>query len=169
MSVFVYYCIMKGLYLVSVYLHILCASLWVGGMLFLVLVLLPAIKNHPERRLLLNNVGVKFRFVGWIALVLLLLTGLYNMHYRGVSFGSLFNSPYNKLFAIKLILFTIVLIISAFHDFYIGPRSIKLMENSDNKDKDAKKYVKTARIVGELNLLLALIAVALGVIIVRGW
>lgn len=160
---------MKTWYLVSVYLHIICASLWVGGMLFLVLVLLPAIKNHPERRALLGNVGIKFRFVGWIALVLLLLTGLYNMHYRGVAYSQLLQGSYNQLFFIKLCLFTVVIIISAIHDFYIGPRSIKLMAEQTADKEMTKRYVRTARIVGELNLLLALAAVALGVVIVRGW
>lgn len=160
---------MKTWYLISVYIHILCAALWVGGMLFLVMVLLPAIKNHPERRMLLGSVGIKFRFVGWIALILLLLTGLFNMHYRGISFNGLMDTSYSKLFAAKLLLFFVVISISAVHDFYIGPKSIKLMGEPDNNKEITKRYVKTARIVGELNLLLALIAVALGILIVRGW
>ena len=161
---------MKTWYLISVYLHILCATLWVGGMLFLVLVLLPAIKNHPERRNLLGSVGIKFRLAGWIALIVLLLTGLFNMHYRGVSLADLTANSYGKLFLTKLILFCITLIISAYHDFYIGPRSIKMMADTHAANaRQTKRYVKTARIVGELNMLLALIAVALGILIVRGW
>ena len=159
---------MKIFYLISVYMHILCASLWAGGMLFLVLVLLPAIKNHPERRMLLFNVGIKFRLAGWIALIILLATGLFNMHYRGIGFASLNDSSYNRLFLYKLLLFSIVVIISIYHDFYIGPKSIKMMEQTE-QGSDTKRFVKTARIIGELNLLLALIAVALGILIVRGW
>ena len=159
---------MKALYLTSVYVHILCAALWVGGMIFLVIVLMPSIRNHPQRRDLLNSVGMKFRTVGWVALILLLLTGLYNMHYRGVSFSQMFAGSYNTLFSIKLTLFTVVLIISAYHDFYAGPKTIKLMQQVDNPEV-TKCYVRTARIIGQLNLLLALIAVLLGVFIVRGW
>src|SRR5579885_1344272 len=136
---------MKTWYLISVYIHILCATLWVGGMLFLVLVLLPAIKNHPERRALLGSVGIKFRFVGWIALILLLLTGLFNMHQRGMWFGNLTGNSYGELFFCKLCVFAATVIISAFHDFYIGPRSIKLMKKG-NTDA-TKRYVRTARLV----------------------
>ncbi len=91
------------------------------------------------------------------------------MHYRGVAFSQLMESSYNQLFLIKLCLFTVVITISAFHDFYIGPRSIKLMAEQNANSEVTKRYVKTARIVGEINLLLALGAVALGIIIVRGW
>jgi hypothetical protein len=63
-----------------------------------------------------------------------------------------------------LILFLIVVTISAYHDFYSGPKSLQL--NPD--DPKSKKLIRTARIIGELNLLLALIAAGLGVVIVRG-
>lgn len=134
----------------------------------MVLVLMPSIRHNPQKRELLNSVGIKFRTVGWVALILLLLTGLYNMHVRGVAFAQLTNSSYNMLFAVKLVLFIMVLLISAWHDFYIGPKSIKLMQEN-NDAKVTQRYVKTARFVGKLNLLLALVAVALGVLIVRGW
>jgi putative copper export protein len=107
--------------------------------------------------------------MGWIALILLLLTGLYNMHYRGVAFSQLMEGAYNQLFFMKLSLFAMVIATSAYHDFYIGPRSIKLMAEQNGNNEITKRYVRTARIVGELNLLLALVAVALGIIIVRGW
>ncbi len=155
---------MKFVYLLSVYIHILCAALWIGGMLFLILVLLPAIKNNPHRRELIFSVGMKFRFVGWIALILLLCTGLYNMYYRGVSITQVTDNSYSRLFGYKLLLFFVVVSISAYHDFYSGPKSLRVSA----EDPKSKKLIRTARIIGELNLLLALIAAGFGVAIVRG-
>lgn len=155
---------MKALYLISVYLHILCAALWIGGMLFLILVLLPAIKNNPQRRELIFSVGIKFRFVGWIALLLLMCTGVFNMYYRGISIMQVTDNSYSRLFGYKLLSFIVVISISAYHDFYSGPKSLQLSPD----EPKSKKLIRTARIIGELNLLLALIAAALGVIIVRG-
>lgn len=43
------------LYYLSVFLHIVCAAFWIGGMLFLPLVVLPAIRDNPQRSHSLQN------------------------------------------------------------------------------------------------------------------
>ena len=152
-------------YLISIYFHILFAAFWVGGMLFLPLVLLPSIKNNPDRIQLLYTTGIKFRFYGWIALIGLIFTGIYNVIARGFSFSFEFlnHNEYGKLLAIKLILFCAMLIISGLHDFYIGTKTIeKLQQNHNNNIK------KLARWTGRINLLLALIITLLGVALSRG-
>jgi uncharacterized membrane protein len=53
---------MNTWYYISVWLHIVGAAFWIGGMLFLPLVLLPGIKNNPDRQNLLMATGLKFRF-----------------------------------------------------------------------------------------------------------
>jgi len=53
---------MSPSYYISVWLHIIGAAFWIGGMLFLPLVLLPGIKDHPDRKKLLLATGLKFRF-----------------------------------------------------------------------------------------------------------
>ena len=47
-------------YIITLFLHILAASFWIGGMLFLPLVLLPGIKDKPDRVELLYKTGIKF-------------------------------------------------------------------------------------------------------------
>ncbi|NNM94135.1 MAG: hypothetical protein HKL88_01570 [Bacteroidia bacterium] len=156
---------MHAVYLASVYLHIICATLWIGGMLFLVLVLMPAIKNNANRRELLNNVGIRLRTVGWATLLLLLITGLFNAYYRGISLQYCLSSPYGRLFLYKISIFAIIAAISFYHDFFAGPQAIREMAQGT----DSRKFVKLARIIGQLNLLLALAAAFIGEIIVRGW
>ena len=64
---------MNTWYYISVWLHVIGVSFWIGGMLFLPLVLLPGIKNHPDRSNLLMATGLKFRFFKKLASLKLFL------------------------------------------------------------------------------------------------
>lgn len=153
------------LYYISIFLHIILAAFWIGGMLFLPLVVLPGLRQHPDRTAILYQTGVKFRFYGWIVLLLLLITGLGNWYFRGLpfEFSFLFKSEYGTLLGYKLLLFSCVLIISAVHDFYIGEKAIGQMQNSS---KSRLKVI--ARWSGRINLLLALCIAFIGVVLSRG-
>ena len=74
------------MYQLGVLVHLLAAIVWVGGMLFLALVVVPATRRLPavERASLFDLVGRRFRAVGWACVALLLATGLVNLSYRGV-------------------------------------------------------------------------------------
>jgi copper resistance protein D len=152
-------------YLISVFIHIICAAIWIGGMLFLPLVLLPSIKKHPDRIVLLYKTGVKFRFVGWICLVTLALTGFLNYYLRGLplTWDYLAHSNYGQLLDLKLLLFIVMLTIGAVHDFYIGNKSIDEMKNTANGN-----FRKLAQWSGRLNLLLALAIAFIGLMLSRG-
>lgn len=76
---------MRTLYLVSVWLHIVAAMAWVGGMLFLVTVLVPLLRTpamRPQAAELFNALGRRFRIVGWVAIGTLVVTGLFNVTMR---------------------------------------------------------------------------------------
>ncbi len=75
---------MATYYLISVFVHVICAAFWIGGMLFIPLVLVPGIKQQPNRVLLLHKTGIKFRFYGWLSVMVLLITGVLNIHFRGL-------------------------------------------------------------------------------------
>lgn len=156
---------MDTVYLISVFVHIVCAAFWIGGMLFIPLVLVPGIKQQPNRVLLLHKTGLKFRFYGWLAVIVLLITGFLNMYFRGlpITIGFLTTSSYGKVLIIKLILFVLMLLVGAIHDFYLGMKSIDEMQESSGT-----KFKLLARWTGMLNLLLALIIAYLGVAISRG-
>ncbi len=148
----------------SVFLHIICAAFWIGGMLFLPLVVLPAIKNNPLRIPILYATGLKFRFYGWITVALLFVTGLANMHLRCASWTIDFflHTQYGRLALFKLLLFAGILLVSATHDFLIGKQAIdKMMQGSD-------RMRKIASWSGRVMLLLALAAAFTGVVLSRG-
>ena len=78
-----------ALYLVSVWLHVLAAVLWLGGMLFLVVAVVPVLRRMERgpAAALMHAVGVRFRAAGWVCFALLLLTGTFNLAMRGVRWG----------------------------------------------------------------------------------
>ncbi len=162
-------------YLGSLWLHILAGAVWIGGMVFVALVLVPVIRlpeNQSTAASLVQVTGRRFRSVGWLCLVLLLLTGAVNLFYRGFSVSELWSaelwqSPFGLVLALKLFLFCLVLALSCLHDFAIGPRATALWRKEPTSP-EAGRLRRQASWIGRLNLLLALVLVALGIILARG-
>jgi putative copper export protein len=156
-------------YVASVYLHILAAATWVGGIIFLVAVVVPALKRAPNAELLRVAV-VRFRAVAWIAFAVLVVTGVYNLHARGIGWAELTDPAFRatasgKALLAKLAGFAIVLALSAVHDFSIGPRALVAMEQ---KSSDAQRLRKQAGWIGRINGVVTLAIVLCAVIVVRG-
>ena len=83
---------MHAIYLLSVWLHIMAAVVWVGGTLFLVFVLVPAIRQPQFAALaaaLIRFTGRRFRWVAWICFTIFLLTGIVNLAVRGMGVDEL--------------------------------------------------------------------------------
>ena len=99
--------------------HVLAAMTWIGGMLFVALVFVPVARRLDDpalRARLFHLLGLRFRTVGWIALGLLVATGLANLWMRPYLLGT-------TRFQVKLALVIAALVLSITHDFWIGPRA----------------------------------------------
>lgn len=163
-------------YHLSVYLHVLAAVVWVGGMLFLALVAVPVLRGLPdrERAELVSRLGERFRPVGWMCIGLLAITGVLNLAYRGVSWesavtGRLWQSPFGQVLAWKLLLVAGMVALSAWHDFVLGPRSARLARAGGPADEVARvRLRRRASWVGRVNAVLALGVLAAAVMLVRG-
>lgn len=166
---------MHSLYLFSVWLHILAAVVWVGGTIFISIALVPAIRR-PEFRAsgvaLIRFTAHRFRWAAWLCFAIFVLTGIFNLLYRGMSFdlmgqASFWRGPFGSTLAIKLSIVAILIAISALHDFYVGPRAAAAWEQAPSAPETLglrKLAVQCARV----NLLLAILAIGLGVMLVRG-
>ena len=74
-------------YWVNVTVHVFAALLWLGGMFFLGVVGAPVLRNVEDpalRRDLFVALGERFRTVGWVAIAVLLVTGVLNLWLRGI-------------------------------------------------------------------------------------
>src|SRR5262249_39665959 len=155
------------LYVLSVWIHILAAATWIGGMLFLVLVVVPWLRGQDRARAaeLIAETGIRFRRVGWTCFALVGVTGTFNLWVRAVRPPDLVNAdwlaqPFGRAVAYKLATFALVLIVSAVHDFGVGPRAARAVAEEPGGAR-AQRLRRMARGMGRLNVLLALVLVAL--------
>lgn len=160
---------MPLLYYVNVALHVLSAMLWLGGMFFLGVVGAPALRAIEQpalRQRLFQQLGVRFRTVGWIAIVVLVLTGLVNLHYRGwlhwdgvLGSAAFWRTGVGTALAVKLTSVTIMIIVSAIHDFALGPLAGRVEPGSPQ----AIAFRRRAALLARVNALLGVIVVVAAV------
>jgi len=162
------------LYLFSVWLHIVAAIVWIGGMAFLVLVVVPWLRGggRAQAGTLLRDTGRRFRTIGWVCLGVLAVTGTFNLAMRGVGLGS-FTEPawlasaFGRTVVAKLTLFVLMIALSLVHDFFVGPRATDAIAR-DPRSTEAARLRLAASWLGRINALLALLTVWVAVALVRG-
>lgn len=116
------------------WMHILAAVSWIGGMIFLSLVVVPVIRKPPlaqQRAVLFPIVARRFRLVAWSAMLLLLVTGPILAARRGISLINPTTWP--TVFAIKLILVGVLFGLTAAHDLALGPRVAEIMKRPEQE------------------------------------
>ena len=156
-------------YLAVASIHVIAATIWVGGTLFLALVGAPALR-HVEpaalRTSLFNSIGRRFRYVGWGAVAALLVTGVMLVAIRGwFADGLLFRRDFWRTAAgmalgWKLALVTMMLVSTALHDLAFDPRRASLLSSSP-------KVRRGALLLGRLGALVATAVVVAAVRLAR--
>ncbi|HEY7347899.1 MAG TPA: DUF4149 domain-containing protein [Ktedonobacterales bacterium] len=107
------------------WIHILAAISWVGGMIFVAFILGPyARRAFPpeERTSLIASVGKRFSYLGWSAIFTLVCTGIYNATRFLGSWDALFSTTFGHLLLVKIALVAVMIGLSIVHDFLLGPR-----------------------------------------------
>ena len=77
-------------------------------------------------------------------------------------------SPFGHAVVVKLVVFAVVLGLSAVHDFVLGPRAAAAVQR-DPDSAEARRLRRLASMMGRITVLFGLTLVALGVVLVRGW
>ena len=165
---------MRVLYLASVYLHVLAAISWIGGMIFLVVVLAPVLRK-PETRdhalPIFHAFGARFRVLGWAALVTLVVTGAFNVSVRGFGLhdwltGHVFGGDWGRTLLYKLGFVLVILVVSGLHDFWLGPYAMRIARERP-ESAEREKSRKIASWMGRGTFVLALVVLAFAVQLVR--
>ena len=163
------------MYHLSVFIHILSAIFWIGGMLFTAAVLVPASRHkilQNKKGAFFALVGKKFSRISWALFLILIITGITNLLARGYTVANLtsaafWNSHFGGTLSIKLQLFAAVLILSGIHDFYAGPKAADLMDSQPESTK-TKRVRKLSSWLGRINLILGLAILYYAMQLIRG-
>ena len=165
---------MSGAYYANVVVHVLAAMLWLGGMFFFGIVGAPVLRSlEPAelRQQLFHQMGLRFRTVGWWAMGVLLITGVINLHYHGwlqwdgvLGTATFWRTPPGHTLALKLVAVSTMLVVSAVHDFILGPLAGRVTAGSPH----AILVRRRAAILARINALVGLVVVGAAVRLARG-
>jgi copper resistance protein D len=159
-----------SLYHLNVTIHLLAAVLWLGGMFFFAVVGAPVLRGVQPATLradLFRLLGERFRSVGWAAIAVLIVTGVGNLHFRGLlrwdlwSDSAFWSTALGVALMWKLVTVTLMVGISAAHDFVLGPAASRLNPTSAEGIASRSRSAWLARANAIVGLLLVLAAVRL--------
>ncbi len=119
------------------WIHLVAAITWIGGMLFLWLVLRPVLSSPSagaEGLATLRRVEERFKTVRWASLLTLLVTGVYNLIHEGGS--ARLESSWGGVLMIKLLFVAIVMGLSGMNDFLLTTSTGQATSNPSIWQKD---------------------------------
>jgi len=148
--------------LLTLWLHVLSAAVWLGGLLFQSHILFPLLARGAPGEPVAQAVR-RFRRVAWTALALLVLTGLHNLT-RLPPVAAMVESGVLKLLALKLFLVVVLLMLSAHRDFGVAARFIRAVAAGRDEAAALQAIVRIDRVL----LVLGVILVYLGLALSRG-
>jgi len=152
-----------------VWLHLFAAIAWIGGMLFLSVVLVPVLKREPfasQKAVFFRATAGRFRAVVWGAIAVLLLTGPMLLHQRGIPIADPTGWP--KILATKLGLVAILLLLTMIHDFILGPRVLQIVQTpTENRTRSEHTLIVWSPWVARFSFILALAVLFAAVILAR--
>lgn len=150
------------IFTVSITLHVLAALFWLGGMMFLAVVGAPVLRRvEPPalRARVFNDLGIRFRTTGWIAVGILVVTGLVNLRHHGVlswevlGDAHFWHTRFGTALAVKLVAVAVMLVLQAVHDFVHGPQASRAEPGS----AEALRLRRRAAMLARVNALVALV------------
>ena len=139
--------------------HLVAASIWVGGSIFIGIVLAPLLKtisDSVEGRLsIMIRVGRKFNKIGVPSLVILIATGIYN----SVGFISkpdlILSTNYGVVLLIKVILVVILIITFAIHVRLIRSEVERKIESKELSSELLQKVRSKIIMLGRITVLVS--------------
>jgi uncharacterized membrane protein len=124
---------------VNPWLHIFAATVWVGPQVFLFVAAIPAVRtieDAKERARVMRALTTRFGWLALAAFVLLVITGIGRIYEDERGFGlpldELFDLRWGIIFQVKMTLVVITAVLTALHAFVIGPRLLRMQEESSD-------------------------------------
>ena len=141
------------------WIHLISASIWVGGSIFLGVVLAPLLKKMSlsieERLELMIKVGRRFNKIALPSLIILIGTGIYNSHLVLQSPEILFTSSYGAFLITKIVLVIALIVTFAVHIRLFSKDIEQKISARQIADTELKKLNKKGMILGETTVVIS--------------
>ena len=141
------------------WIHFLCASIWVGGSIFLGLVLAPLLKrmsfSTEERLNLMIKTGRRFNKIALPALIILIVTGIYNSHLVLQNNEILFSTSYGGFLITKIILVVALIVTFVIHVRIFNSDVEEKIIAKQITDSGMQKLTKKGMILGETTVVIS--------------
>ena len=159
----------------SLALHLISIVFWIGGIAFFLFVFGPAVHALPPATgvRLLDRGRQSLQTLSWIAINLLLITGIFNLIFRGLGSGFRFGTAYYWLLALKLFLLLAMIVHHSLQAFKYSPQIVSLTAQT-SKDIEAwpeplLSHWRRWFMLLKINATLGPIVLLLGVGLTRSW
>jgi copper transport protein len=145
-------------------LHVLSASVWVGGTVALVFVGVPAIRKleGEARATAMRALGRRWRPLGWSAMAVAILSGLWLTERNGGFASAALETDFDRTLILKSVLVALLVVGGLCHDYVLGPRlQRELREGNPTAPATRRRLV----VVGWFNFGLTIAVPVLGAIV----
>ena len=141
------------------WIHLIAASIWVGGSLFIGIVFSPLLKTMTssieERMQIMIRVGKRFNKVAVPSLIILMVTGLYTSHALIGKPDLLISTSYGTYLIIKIILVIALIVTYAVHVRVIRKDVEEKIMSNQMSEPEIQKLRKKIIILGEITVVLS--------------
>lgn len=141
------------------WIHLIAAAIWVGGSIFIGIVFSPILKTITttveERIQIMIKVGKRFNKVAVPALIILMITGLYNSHLLLSKPDLLMATSYGMFLTIKIVLVIALIITYAIHVRVIRKDVEDQIMSNQMPIQQIQKLRKKIIILGEITVVLS--------------
>ena len=148
------------------------AAIWVGGSLFIGIVFSPLLKTMTnslqERMQIMIRVGKRFNIIAVPALIIMMVTGLYNSHLILGKPTILFETSYGQFLVIKIILVIVLIIVYAVHVRVIRKDVEEKIMSNQMSEPEIQKLRKKIIILGEITVVISLVILFLASLLDAG-
>lgn len=141
------------------WIHLISSAIWVGGSLFIAVVIAPVLKTMStsieERLQIMIKVGRRFNKIAIPSLVILIATGIYNAHQVLIRPDFLISTGYGVMLTIKMILVVALLVSFVVHVRIIRKDVEQMIMEKQLTETQILKLRKKIIIVGEITVILS--------------
>ncbi|HZT34925.1 MAG TPA: CopD family protein, partial [Nitrososphaera sp.] len=152
------------------WVHLICSSIWVGGSIFIGIVLVPVLKTYTksidELVALMVKVGRRFNKITIPAFAILIATGIYNARSFAGDPSALLGSAYGEILLIKIALVIATIITYIVHirvlDAKLEQKIMSGVGGAVYVQSVRSKIIHLGRVVVFLSVSILLLAAMLG-------